>query len=123
MVPGRELCQQLGEGPLLFLAAWGHRSLYALRGGSSLPASRWATRAGVLRRGGQLARGGPDSLLLFRLLPDGVVDLLVERRTPRGELAQFVVLRPHQRRAVRERPAHAAAVELARLHQLSGEVR
>src|SRR3954468_16430729 len=71
-----------------------------------------------------LLRVGPvaDGELL-RLLPDRAVRLLVERRAAGRELAQVVVLRPHQRRAVAERPADPLAVELAVVEQLLDEVR
>src|SRR5262245_39394599 len=56
------------------------------------------------------------------LVPDRAVDLLVEGRASRGELAQLVVLGPHQRGAITERAADALAVEAAVLAQLDREV-
>src|SRR5262249_27380703 len=69
---------------------------------------------------------GPSSRAgggLARLLPEGAVHLLVERWAARGELAQLVVLGPHQRRAVAEGAADALAIETAVLAELPGEVR
>src|SRR5262249_34583095 len=61
-------------------------------------------------------------LFYLRTLPDGTVHILVERRTPRRELAQLVVLRPHERGAITERSADALAIELAMLLKLPHEI-
>ena len=48
------------------------------------------------------------------LIPDRPVDVLVERGAAGGELAQLVVLGPHQGRAVAEGPADPLGVERPR---------
>ena len=62
----------------------------------------------------------PNCCTSFQIV---AVGLLVERRAAGRELAQRVVLRPHQRRAVAERAADALAVELAVVEQLPHQVR
>src|SRR5262249_43284443 len=52
-------------------------------------------------------------LELLHFLPDVAVRLLVEWRAAGWVLAERVVLRPHQGRAVAECPAHPLAVEMA----------
>src|SRR5262245_49865338 len=69
------------------------------------------------------SRSAGPSRVLLRLVPDGAVHLLVERRAASGELAQLVVLGAHESGAVAEGAADALAVELAVLAQLAGEVR
>src|SRR5262245_14002160 len=79
---------------------------------------RAANRPQALSRSGSMRRrsspgavSGQGLLALPGVVPYRPIDFLVKRRTPRGELAELVVLRPHQGRAVTERPAHPLAVQ------------
>src|SRR2546423_187544 len=54
--------------------------------------------------------------------PDRSVGFLIERRAARGELAEFVVLRPHQRRAIAECAANPLSVKLAVLRKVPGKI-
>src|SRR5262249_40197071 len=58
----------------------------------------------------------------YRFLPDWAVDILVERWAARGELAQGIVLRAHERRAVAECSTNALAVKRTVLLQLFDQV-
>ena len=75
-------------------------------------------------------RCGPSSGILFRfagqlwlgLLPQWSVGLLVEGGTSGGELAERVVLGPHQVGAVAECTADLLAIELTGFGQCPGEI-
>ena len=58
-----------------------------------------------------------------RFLHDFAVAVLIKWRTAGGELAQRMVLLPHEIRAERQRLADSALVEIAFFQRIGGEIR
>src|SRR4051794_16386274 len=68
-------------------------------------------------------RTRPANCHLLHFLPHVPIPLLVERRASCRVLAERMVLRPHQSRAVAERPADALAVGPPVLLHLKRQIR